>query len=103
MAMLGAAKDFPALVHAQARGEWLETPPGGGELLSTRALILGYGGIGRAIGDRLRAFGVDAVGVRRRPVDEAHVLGPDQWRAHIGDYDWVILSAPLTSLTRYMI
>lgn len=35
-------------------------------LAGTRAVILGYGHIGRAIGDRLAAFGVSVTGIRRR-------------------------------------
>ncbi|MET0239189.1 MAG: NAD(P)-dependent oxidoreductase, partial [Sphingobium sp.] len=30
-------------------------------------------------------------------------LGPDQWRARLGDYDWVIIGAPATGETRAMI
>jgi phosphoglycerate dehydrogenase-like enzyme len=103
MAMLAAAKDLPALVRAQDRAEWLSRPPGFGELYGSRALIVGYGSIGRAIGDRLRGFGVDVTGVRRRPSEEPDVLGGDEWRGRLGEFDWVVLCTPLTGESRHQI
>jgi phosphoglycerate dehydrogenase-like enzyme len=104
MAMLAAAKGLPALLRAQDRTEWLPSPPARAELCGTRALIVGYGDIGRALAERLRPFGVDVTGVRRRPAPaEAGVLGPDDWRERLGEFDWLILSAPETRMTRHMV
>jgi phosphoglycerate dehydrogenase-like enzyme len=104
MGMLAAAKNLPAIVHSQDRHEWVKHAPGVAELFESRALIIGYGHIGRLIAQRLRAFGVDVVGVRRRPAPgEADVLGPDAWRQRLGEFDWIILAAALTAETRHLI
>jgi phosphoglycerate dehydrogenase-like enzyme len=103
MGMLSLAKDFPAIVRAQDRSEWLRDAPGKVELQDSRALIIGYGAIGRRIGDILKGFGVAVTGVRRSATDEPDMLAPDEWRAKLGDYDWVIVAAPATSETAHLI
>jgi phosphoglycerate dehydrogenase-like enzyme len=103
MGMLAAAKNLPAMVRAQERKEWLADPPGFGELSETRALIVGYGQIGRAIGERLTGFGVDVVGARRRNTGEPGVIAGEAWRERLPDFDWVILCAPLTTGTRHLV
>lgn len=95
LGMLAAAKGFPALVRAQDRKEWLREPPGFVELADSKALVLGFGGIGQAIGGRLQGMGVHVTGVRRRD--------GEGWRARLGDFDWVILSLPVTRQTRHLI
>ena len=47
LSMLAIAKDYPALVRAQDRREWLSAAPGIRQLAGSRALILGMGAIGR--------------------------------------------------------
>lgn len=104
MGMLAAAKNLRAIIHSQDRHEWLTDAPGKAELFESKALIVGYGQIGRAIGERLRAFGVDVTGVRRQAsTGEPNVLGPDDWRARLAEFDWIILAAALTSNTRRVI
>jgi phosphoglycerate dehydrogenase-like enzyme len=103
MAMLAAVKGFPSIIKAQERSEWLPNGPGDRELLGSAALVLGYGAIGRAIAHRLRPFGVEITGVRRRPDGEANVIGLDDWRPILPQFDWVILSTILTDQTRRMI
>ncbi|NNM76532.1 D-2-hydroxyacid dehydrogenase [Sphingomonas sp. ID1715] len=103
MGMLSLAKDFPAVVRAQDRSEWLRDAPGKFELQDSRALIIGYGAIGRRIGDILKGFGVHVTGVRRSATDEPDMLGPDDWPARLGDFDWVIVAAPATSETSHLI
>jgi phosphoglycerate dehydrogenase-like enzyme len=103
MGMLAAAKGLPGLILAQNERRWSRRGAGRGELAGSSALIVGYGSIGRAIADRLRPFGVHLTGVRRRPDGEPGVIGPDEWRPRLGEFDWVVLAAPLTGLTRKMI
>src|SRR5690349_25086828 len=50
LGMLAVAKDYPAVVRAQDRHEWLGAAPGVRDLAGSRALVLGYGAIGQAIG-----------------------------------------------------
>jgi len=101
MGVLAAAKRFDEVVRAADRRAWTTSPPGTTELDGTRALIVGYGAIGRLIGDRLRAFGVEVSGVTRSGRDGT--LTPDAWRLGLSTYDWVILAAPSTGETRAMI
>ena len=103
MAVLTAAKGYREVVRAQDRREWLTASPGTVELFESKALIVGYGAIGRAIGERLKAFGVEVTGVRRSPGGEPGVIGPDDWKPRLGAFDWVILIAPSTSETQALI
>jgi phosphoglycerate dehydrogenase-like enzyme len=99
--MLAIAKNYPALVRAQDRKEWLKSAPGIRELAGSRALVLGYGAIGRRIGEQLRGFGVEVVPVRRHP--GAGELGPDEWRGQLGTFDWIVAVVPGTPETEGMI
>jgi phosphoglycerate dehydrogenase-like enzyme len=101
MGMLTVAKGYREIVRAGDRREWLAGPQGTVELAESKALILGAGAIGGLIATRLAAFDVAVTTVRRTPgpVD----LGPDQWRARLGDFDWVILAVPATPETEKMI
>ncbi|WP_374944509.1 D-2-hydroxyacid dehydrogenase [Sphingomonas sp.] len=101
MGMLIAAKRFDTVVRQADAREWPDSAPGRVELFETRALIVGYGAIGRLIGDRLAAFGVDVTGVTRSGRDGT--LTPDAWRARLGEFDWVVLAAPSTDATKAMI
>ena len=108
MGMLTIAKGYRTVVQAQLRHEWLEDVPGKVELAGSRALLLGYGGIGRMVEPRLTAMGVDVTVVRRGQSSQPDqfapsMLAPDQWRAQLGVFDWVILALPSTAETRHMI
>jgi phosphoglycerate dehydrogenase-like enzyme len=101
MGMLTIAKGYREVVHAQARHEWLLDSPGKRELAGSKALLLGYGAIGKLIAPRLEAFDVEVSVVRRTPGE--NTLGPDEWRARLGEFDWVILAVPATPETDGMI
>jgi phosphoglycerate dehydrogenase-like enzyme len=101
MGMLTIAKGYREVVRAQDRHEWLMDSPGKVELFGSRALLLGYGAIGQLVAARLAAFHVDVSVVRRTP--GPGVLGPDDWRARLGAFDWVILAVPATAETDGMI
>ncbi len=101
MAMLTVAKGYREVVRAQDRHEWLMDSPGKVELFGSKTLLLGYGAIGKLVEERLKAFGVDVTIVRRSA--GPNTLTPDQWRAQLGDFDWVILAVPATAETENMI
>jgi phosphoglycerate dehydrogenase-like enzyme len=103
MGLLAGLKGLPAMVRAQDRREWLKGPPSMAELNGKRALVYGYGGIGRAIADRLRPFGVAVTGVRRQPGGEADVIAAEGWEARLPDTDLLILSVPLTGATTALV
>ena len=101
LGVLAAAKRFDEVVRLADRHEWTQTAPGQIELDATCALIVGYGTIGRLIGDRLTAFGVAVTGVTRS--GREGTLTPDAWSARLGEFDWVVLAAPSTDATKAMI
>ncbi len=101
MGMLTVAKGYRDVVRAQERREWLFDSPGKRELAGSKALLLGYGAIGKLIKPRLEAFDVDVAVVRRSGGEG--VLGPDEWRARLDEFDWVILAVPATPETDGMI
>ncbi|WP_188238201.1 D-2-hydroxyacid dehydrogenase [Sphingopyxis sp. LK2115] len=101
MGMLTVAKGYREVVRAQERREWLTDSPGKVELFGSKALLLGYGAIGKLVEERLKGFAVEVTVVRRTPGE--HILSPDQWRARLGDFDWVILAVPATPETDGMI
>ena len=103
LGMLSIAKGYREVVRAQDRQEWLKDAPGKVELFGSRALLLGYGGIGQLVEERLRAFQVDVTVVRRRSDPGGRILGPEQWRARLGEFDWVILAVPATPETDGMV
>ena len=101
MGILVAAKRLDTVIRAQDRHDWLKDAPGKIVLEDTSALVIGYGTIGRMIGDRLAAFGVAVTGVTRTGRDGT--ITPDDWRGRLGEFDWVILAAPSTGATQAMI
>ncbi len=101
MGMLTVAKGYRDVVHAQDRHEWLLDSPGKIELFGSKALLLGYGAIGKLIEERLTPFNVDVTVVRRSA--GPNTLTPDAWRGRLSEFDWVILAVPATSETEGMI
>jgi phosphoglycerate dehydrogenase-like enzyme len=101
MLMLTHAKGYAEVVRAADRREWLLDSPGKRELQGERALLLGLGAIGSLVKTRLEAFGMEVVPVRRSGAEGA--LKPDEWRAQLGEFDWVILAVPATPETRHLI
>ena len=103
LGMLSMAKGYADVARAADRREWLWASPGTVELDETRALIIGFGAIGSAIAERLKGFGVEVTGVARTPRAGQGILGADQWRERIGDYDWVVIATPSTRETEALI
>jgi phosphoglycerate dehydrogenase-like enzyme len=102
MMMLAAAKRSDLILDNQRQHNWLETPPGTAEIDDSKALIIGYGGIGQQIAKKLSGFDVDVTAVRRTATGEPNVIGLDDWRDRLGEFDWVFVSAPATSDTKHM-
>lgn len=103
MGMLAAAKRLDHIIEAQAKKTWLNGPPGTVELFEGKALIIGYGAIGKQIAKTLSGFSMDITAVRRTPDSDPAIIGVDEWRARLADFDWVILAAPATDETQHMI
>lgn len=102
-------RSFDTAVGLQREGRWDKAPfVGEGakmrEVGECRALIVGTGGIGGAVAERLSALGASCVGIRRRPELGApdgfeRVAGIDGLDSELGEADIVVLAAPLTSET----
>ncbi len=95
------ARDIPRLVRSQRAGRWEQFDVQ--EVAGTTALIVGFGGIGRAVAERLRAMRVRIIGCRNKAEPErlADVLVPPSDLARVvPEADFVIISAPLTADTR---
>jgi phosphoglycerate dehydrogenase-like enzyme len=74
------------------------------EVDSVRALIVGVGGIGGAIGERLSALGARCTGVRRRvglgpPPGFERVVSLEELDAELPKHDVVVMAAPQTAET----
>lgn len=100
--MLCFAKRIPETLESQSRASWEYR---NNEILAGRkALVVGVGSIGRAIGRLLQAAGlqVEAVGRRARQggadFSRIHAVGDLRERLPLADY--VILITPLTEQTR---
>ncbi|WP_423142640.1 D-2-hydroxyacid dehydrogenase [Parablastomonas sp. CN1-191] len=101
MGMLTTAKGYREVVRAQDRHEWLLDAPGKRELAGSRALLLGYGAIGKLVAERLAAFAVEVTVVRRSAA--AGAIGPGEWRDRLGEFDWIVVAVPATPETDAMI
>jgi phosphoglycerate dehydrogenase-like enzyme len=105
-------------VAAQARGSWepepflaADTPVR--ELGSATVGILGYGGIGREVGRRLRAMGSRVLGLKRRPLDggqgavDAHGVellhGDAGLERLLAESEALVVSVPDTPATRGLV
>lgn len=78
------------------------------ELSECRALIIGTGGVGRALAVRLSALGVACTGIRRRPAlgapeGFAQVYGPEALDSCLESADLLIVTAPATAATRGLV
>jgi phosphoglycerate dehydrogenase-like enzyme len=86
-AMLWFAKDLPRVARNQAAHRW--EPYTVERIEGKTAGIIGYGGIGKAIGRRAEAMGMHVVPSRRNAANDAAF-----------EADYVVLSVPLTPETR---
>jgi len=102
--MLAFGKDLPATFDLQRRHAWRhrETAP----LAEQTVLVVGAGGIGRAIARLARCVGMHVVGVARsaRPDDPdfGQVAAARDLGAVVGAADYVVIAAPLTPETKGM-
>ncbi|MFK0292418.1 D-2-hydroxyacid dehydrogenase [Streptomyces sp. NPDC090442] len=101
--VIAMAKDFYGSWELQRQRRWQHRETL--RLAGTRAVVVGSGPIGRAIGTTLLALGVvvDLVG-RRERTDEAfgRVHGAGALNGLLPQADWVVCAAPLTEETRGM-
>jgi phosphoglycerate dehydrogenase-like enzyme len=112
-AMLHFARGFDIALQAAATGGWPYERMAGDssplrELAGSTVAIVGYGGIGRAIGMRAKALGMNVLAVRAHPeqtlLPEVDLtLAPEDLNAALVAAHYVILSLPETAATSQMI
>ncbi|MDQ0894363.1 2-hydroxyacid dehydrogenase [Agromyces ramosus] len=97
--VLAAQRGIPDFVRAAAEGRW--APARHESLADRRVLLLGYGGVGRAIEARLAPFEVQLVRVASRARDDetGHVHGIDELPELLPTADIVIVGVPLSDAT----
>lgn len=106
--MLGAQRALPVYAHTQAAGRWDRTGAGQRRSLAdSRVLVVGYGGVGRAVARRLVAGECEVVAVasREREGDELveRVHGIESLSDLLPAADVVVLAVPLTDVTRGLV
>jgi phosphoglycerate dehydrogenase-like enzyme len=107
-AILYFAKDFRRMIRNQMAGMWeaFDVSWAAGHTVG----IIGYGDIGRAIAERVRALGMNVLAVRRNAFSSeggnplvAETYPAERRIEMISRCDYVVVAAPLTSETRGMI
>jgi phosphoglycerate dehydrogenase-like enzyme len=108
---IASLRGFPDFVRAAERGEW--NPQVRTSLADRRVLVVGFGGVGRAVAARFAPFEVEvtAVASRERPEPEeqvrrhgvARVHGIDELPELLPRHDVVVLTVPLTDSTRCLV
>ncbi|MCA1229079.1 D-2-hydroxyacid dehydrogenase [Saccharopolyspora sp. 6M] len=103
--VLAFAKDLHTSVRLQDRREWRHRETE--RITGKAALVVGTGPIGRAIAGRLTAAGLHVHGAgrvaRTGDPDFGTVHASDRLHDVLGDYDYVVLAAPLTEQTHGLI
>lgn len=101
--MLAWTKGFFAVRYAPAATRdwprtWLSDKCS--DVNGTRAVIVGYGNVGRAIGDKLVGLGVEVVGITRHAIYRKQSQLPcTDADSFLRDADWLILALPATTGT----
>ena len=105
---VSAQRGIPQFVRAADQHEWQSTflP----SLCDKRILIVGYGGVGKAIDARLQGFEARITRMARSARTERNLAGDEvevhsfaDLHAHLAVSDVVILAVPLTAQTRHLI
>ena len=105
LGVLAGARDLPRLLADQRSRTWGDrrsVPLVGGR----RVLVIGLGGIGRAVARKLAALGAQVVGVHRRAVDApgvVEVVALDRFAGELARADAIVMCLPGTDATRHLL
>jgi phosphoglycerate dehydrogenase-like enzyme len=101
--MIAVQRGIPDFVRAAERGTW--APARQNSVADRRVLILGYGGVGKAVEARLAGFEVEVTRVasRARDADGLHVHGVDELPQLLPNADIVVIGTPLSDATRGLV
>ncbi|GAA1057695.1 dehydrogenase [Agromyces luteolus] len=100
---IAAQRGIPDFVRAADEGRW--APARHASLADRRVLLVGYGGVGRAIEDRLAGFEVELTRVASRARDDerGRIHGVDELPALLPDAEVVIVVVPLSGETTRLV
>lgn len=100
---LAALREIPRYVRLQDEGRWERVFSD--SLADRRALVIGWGGVGKAIGARLAPFEVEVVPVasRARTEDGVDIHGIDEIDALLPDAELVVLAVPANDASRHLL
>lgn len=117
--ILHFARGFDLAVEAQRDRVWRNEPFYAAdspirELAQSTVGILGFGGIGREVGERALALGARVLGLRRRPPEQGErsasalegvevVYGDEGLARLAAESDYVVVTAPHTEATRGLV
>ncbi|CAH0203647.1 Hydroxypyruvate reductase [Arthrobacter sp. Bi83] len=101
--VLASQREFPRIMRNQQEGEWDTRPTA--SLADRRVLIVGYGGVGKAIEQRLIPFetSITRVASRQRTDETGVVHGIAELPALLPEHDIVIVGVPLGDATKHLI
>jgi phosphoglycerate dehydrogenase-like enzyme len=101
--VLAAQRGIPDFVRAASDGRW--APARHASLADRRVLLVGFGGVGRAIEERLAPFEVDITRVASRArLDRAgRIHGIDELPQLLPDAEIVIIGVPLNESTTRLV
>jgi len=105
--ILSFASGMHIYVRRQMEGRWSKADVGVIDLEGTTLGIIGLGGIGLAVAERGRAFGMRIQGVDPAPKATPDYIeaiwGPERLHEMLREADFVAICVPHTPETRYMI
>jgi phosphoglycerate dehydrogenase-like enzyme len=105
LGLLYFIKEVPFLREEQARRSWAPAPTA--MLAGSRVLVVGLGGLGRAVATTLAGLGVEVWALRRTadapPDGVARLVERSSFHEALGAVDALVLAAPNTAETHHMI
>ncbi len=101
--ILASRRGLDRALRAQGQHTWSREWTGG--LSGARVVLVGYGGVARAIAARLEPFGcaIEAVATRARRVEGRDVHGPADLETLVEGADVVALAVPLSGSTDHLV
>ena len=97
--MLASLRRMPEVQHAQDRHEWIHL--WGKSPAEKTVLLIGYGGVGKAVERRLQGFECTVIPVATHARDHVHAIS--ELDALVPKADIVILTVPLNEATRGLV
>lgn len=101
--ILASQRELPRHILNQQEGRWEREPSA--SLADRRVLIVGYGGVGKAIEQRLLPFEttVTRVASQNRRDGDGVIHGIEELPALLPEHDIVIVGVPLSDATRHLV